>query len=252
MLVRAMMAHLYLAWIHPFGDGNGRTARLVEFLILARSGKVPLPAAHLLSNHYNLTRDQYYRELGRASKTNSIVEFVSYATEGFVDGIRDEIEVVRLQQLQVAWVNFVSEVMSRYPTGKASDRQREVVLAMLPQQKLWNYCNILRDDGLSYGDYVEQLTFLLFLKMADEHTRPPHNKPSAIPKGSTGRRCWPRMATTLEVHYRHTLEELGKPAGHARRHLPEGAEQDPGPGQAPPPHRGPDRQGAVGPASPPT
>lgn len=134
MLVRAMMAHLYLAWIHPFGDGNGRTARLVEFLILARSGKVPLPAAHLLSNHYNLTRDQYYRELGRASKTNSIVEFVSYATEGFVDGIRDEIEVVRLQQLQVAWVNFVSEVMSRYPTGKASDRQREVVLAMLPQQ----------------------------------------------------------------------------------------------------------------------
>ena len=45
MLVRAMMAHLYLAWIHTFGDGNGRTARLLEFLILARSGKVPLPAA---------------------------------------------------------------------------------------------------------------------------------------------------------------------------------------------------------------
>jgi type I restriction enzyme M protein len=40
-------------------------------------------------------------------------------------------------------------------------------------QKLWNYCSILRDDGLSYGDYVEQLTFLLFLKMADEQSRPP-------------------------------------------------------------------------------
>ena len=40
-------------------------------------------------------------------------------------------------------------------------------------QKLWNYCNILRDDGLSYGDYVEQLTFLLFLKMADEQAKPP-------------------------------------------------------------------------------
>ncbi len=50
-------------------------------------------------------------------------------------------------------------------------------------QKLWNYCNILRDDGLSYGDYVEQLTFLLFLKMADEQSRPPFNKPSPIPKG---------------------------------------------------------------------
>ncbi len=42
-------------------------------------------------------------------------------------------------------------------------------------QKLWNYCNILRDDGLSYGDYVEQLTFLLFVKMADEQSRPPFN-----------------------------------------------------------------------------
>jgi type I restriction-modification system DNA methylase subunit len=50
-------------------------------------------------------------------------------------------------------------------------------------QKLWNYCNILRDDGLSYGDYVEQLTFLLFLKMADEQAKPPFNKPSPIPKG---------------------------------------------------------------------
>ena len=50
-------------------------------------------------------------------------------------------------------------------------------------QKLWNYCDILRDDGLSYGDYVEQLTFLLFLKMADEQSKPPFNKPSPIPKG---------------------------------------------------------------------
>jgi type I restriction enzyme M protein len=40
-------------------------------------------------------------------------------------------------------------------------------------QKLWNYCNILRDDGLSYGDYVEQLTFLLFLNMPDEQSPPP-------------------------------------------------------------------------------
>ncbi len=53
-------------------------------------------------------------------------------------------------------------------------------------QKLWNYCNILRDDGLSYGDYVEQLTFLLFLKMADEQSRPPFKKPS--PSRGAGQR----------------------------------------------------------------
>ena len=50
-------------------------------------------------------------------------------------------------------------------------------------QKLWNYCNILRDDGLSYGDYVEQLTYLLFLKMADEQSKPPFKKVSPVPKG---------------------------------------------------------------------
>ena len=51
-------------------------------------------------------------------------------------------------------------------------------------QKLWNYCNVLRDDGLSYQDYIEQLTFLLFLKMADEQTKPPFNRPAIVPAGS--------------------------------------------------------------------
>jgi type I restriction enzyme M protein len=80
-------------------------------------------------------------------------------------------------------------------------------------QKLWNYCNILRDDGLSYGDYVEQLTFLLFLKMADEQSRPPFRKPSPIPKGFD----WPALVKVdgddLETLYRHILEELGKRPG---------------------------------------
>jgi type I restriction enzyme M protein len=49
-------------------------------------------------------------------------------------------------------------------------------------QKLWNYCNVLRDDGMSYGDYVEQLTYLLFLKMADERTKPPYKQQSIVPK----------------------------------------------------------------------
>jgi transposase len=65
-------------------------------------------------------------------------------------------------------------------------------------QKLWNYCNILRDDGLSYGDYVEQLTFLLFLKMADEQARPPFNKPSPIPKGKD----WPALLQRFSLERR--------------------------------------------------
>jgi type I restriction enzyme M protein len=80
-------------------------------------------------------------------------------------------------------------------------------------QKLWNYCNILRDDGLSYGDYVEQLTFLLFLKMADEQSKPPFNKPSPIPKGFGWDVLLKLDGDDLEIHYRHTLEELGKRPG---------------------------------------
>ena len=79
--------------------------------------------------------------------------------------------------------------------------------------KLWNYCNILRDDGLSYGDYVEQLTFLLFLKMADEQSRPPYSKASPIPAGFD----WASLLTVdgdeLEAHYRRMLETLGKQGG---------------------------------------
>jgi type I restriction enzyme M protein len=80
-------------------------------------------------------------------------------------------------------------------------------------QKLWNYCNILRDDGLSYGDYVEQLTYLLFLKMADEQAKPPLSRESNIPDGFDWPSLIKRDGDELEVHYRHILEELGKSKG---------------------------------------
>ena len=84
-------------------------------------------------------------------------------------------------------------------------------------QKLWNYCSVLRDDGMSYGDYVEQLTYLLFLKMADERSRPPFNvngsQPSPIAKGYD----WPSLLAkdgdALFDHYRHLLEKLGAEKG---------------------------------------
>jgi|CXWL01.1.fsa_nt_gi type I restriction enzyme M protein len=79
--------------------------------------------------------------------------------------------------------------------------------------KLWSYCNVLRDDGLSYGDYLEQLTYLLFLKMADEQTRAPWKRSSPIPTGWD----WPSLVAldgaALETHYRETLEHLGRQHG---------------------------------------
>ena len=55
-------------------------------------------------------------------------------------------------------------------------------------QKLWNYCNVLRDAGLSYGDYLEQLTFLLFLKMMHERSQPPFTAAARLPVSSHPRR----------------------------------------------------------------
>lgn len=79
--------------------------------------------------------------------------------------------------------------------------------------RLWTYCNVLRDDGLSYGEYVEQLTYLLFLKMADEQTKPPFSQKSFVPDGLS----WPSLVKLdgdeLEVHYRHILTELGRQPG---------------------------------------
>jgi len=80
-------------------------------------------------------------------------------------------------------------------------------------QKVWNYCNVLRDDGISYGDYVEQLTYLIFLKMADERTKPPFNQVARIPKGLDWQSLLQKDGHELEVHYRHLLEDLSKEKG---------------------------------------
>jgi type I restriction enzyme M protein len=80
-------------------------------------------------------------------------------------------------------------------------------------QKLWNYCNILRDDGLSYGDYVEQLTYLLFLKMAHEQTLPPFNRPAIVSEDYNWASLLDVEGDALEIHYRHVLENLGREKG---------------------------------------
>jgi type I restriction enzyme M protein len=80
-------------------------------------------------------------------------------------------------------------------------------------QRLWNYCNVLRDDGLSYGDYLEQLTYLLFLKMADELTKPPFDRPAFIPEGLDWPSLMERDGDALEVQYRHVLDDLGRRPG---------------------------------------
>ena len=79
--------------------------------------------------------------------------------------------------------------------------------------KVWGFCTTLRDDGVGYGDYLEQLTYLIFLKMADEYSRPPYNRQVGIPAAY----AWPTLknlkGAELEIHYVDTLLELAGKSG---------------------------------------
>jgi Fic family protein len=125
-LLKAIIAHVYIAWIHPFGDGNGCTARLIEFQILLAAG-VPDTAAHLLSNFYNETRSEYYRQLDKTSReweADGLFAFVEYALQGFIDNLNQQIEVIQGQQLQIHWRNYIYDLFKHQDSTSATRRRR--------------------------------------------------------------------------------------------------------------------------------
>jgi len=79
--------------------------------------------------------------------------------------------------------------------------------------KGWSFCNILRDDGVSYGDYLEQLTYLIFLKMADEYSQPPYNRKMNIPVKYDWKSLVKKRGAELEAHYIKLLQKLSTQGG---------------------------------------
>ena len=79
--------------------------------------------------------------------------------------------------------------------------------------RVWSFCTILKDDGVSYGDYLEQLTYLIFLKMADEYAKPPYNRDVGIPSEHDWQSLKSRTGADLESHYIALLRELGTKKG---------------------------------------
>jgi Fic family protein len=127
-IIQAVVTHVYIAWIHPFGDGNGRTARLLEFYLLARAG-VPKIASHILSNHYNDTRNDYYRRLEEATETGDLTNFLHYALRGFRDGLEKVLEIIHADQIDLIWNNYVHDTIDGHgeiKTKKIQDRIRQL------------------------------------------------------------------------------------------------------------------------------
>jgi Fic family protein len=126
-ILKAITAHLYVEWIHAFGDGNGRTGRLLEVQILLASG-IPAPACHLFSDHYNLTRREYLTQLQAASQSGGdIVPFMSYALGGFLQGLVEQLAYIRKLHMEVTWLNYVHEYFLHRP-GKGSDRMKKLLI----------------------------------------------------------------------------------------------------------------------------
>jgi len=80
-------------------------------------------------------------------------------------------------------------------------------------QKVWNFCHTLRDDGVGYGDYLEQLTYLLFLKLAHEYAQPPYSRNTHIPQSCDWASLRSKTGEPLEAHYLTILHKLGQEPG---------------------------------------
>ena len=132
-IIQAIVAHVYIEWIHPFDDGNGRTGRFVEFYILIRAG-CPELASHLLSSHYSETRPEYYHLLSRAGRERDLTSFLEYAVRGLRDGLRKTLREVQASQFKMSWTQLVHDSFAgRKMTNRHTfSRQRALMLELPP------------------------------------------------------------------------------------------------------------------------
>ncbi len=128
-VIQAIVTHVYVEWVHPFGDGNGRTGRLLEFYLLLRAGN-PDICSHILSNFYNETRAAYYRQLHLANQNRDLGEFIAYAVEGYRDGLLETLKTIQRIQFRVAWRSLVHDrfARQRYRKKRVFKRRRELML----------------------------------------------------------------------------------------------------------------------------
>ncbi|MDO9567280.1 MAG: Fic family protein [Candidatus Desulfaltia sp.] len=130
-VIQAIVTHVYIEWIHPFGDGNGRTGRLLEFYILLRAG-LPSIVSHILSNFYNQTRPEYYRQIDQARGKRSLTSFINYAVQGFRDGLKENLDIIQESQFSIFWHYYIYEAFAdvKYTKKAAFKRKRDLILQM--------------------------------------------------------------------------------------------------------------------------
>src|ERR1022692_1682252 len=112
----------------------------------------------------------------------------------------------------VAGANQEPEGRTRKRQKENQEKGRRMNTASIVS-RVWSFCTTLRDDGVSYGDYLEQLTYLIFLKMADEYSKPPYKREVGIPAKYNWQSLKSKRGAELEVLYVMLLRELGNQKG---------------------------------------
>lgn len=159
-IIKAIVAHVYLAWIHPFGDGNGRTARLVEFYILLKSG-LPDFCSHILSNHYNETRTAYYDQLKKAGETGDLTNFLSYAITGFLDGLIVIDKKICNELWNVSWQAYIRGKLSEDKANPKIKKRLQTILEGLEMNKEYSLKEILFASSHISHNYADSSSRLL-------------------------------------------------------------------------------------------
>lgn len=168
-VIQAIVAHVYIAMIHPFGDGNGRTARLIEFYILLRAG-LPDIASHILSNHYNDTRQEYYRQLDLCVRERDLSGFVRYAVQGFRDGLKGVLDIVQANLLEMSWHKFIYDVLdSKKATGKtrAIVKRRRTLALQFPVDRWHTPDDLVVSSGILAKEYARLSATTLMRDLAE-------------------------------------------------------------------------------------
>lgn len=150
-IVESIVAHAYIAFIHPFGDGNGRTARMIEFYFLLR-GCLPNICSHLLSNHYNNTRSEYYRQLENATKRRDLSDFIRYAVRGLRDGLALQLAALQRHQLEGAWKSYIYDVAENW---RVAEKRRKRMSIMVSHMNIFDEYH-LNDIASCHPDTVRE------------------------------------------------------------------------------------------------
>lgn len=150
-----------------------------------------------------------YQDESGKYESDIYIDLENYAT--FFSSTSDDPMVKELKNIKKEIEGLKRAIVALDVSKKRIHRMSEQTSALV--SKVWALCNPLRDDGVSYGDYLEQLTYLIFLKMSDEYSKPPYKRETGIPVGYTWSDMNGLTGAELENQYKTTLEKLGEQPG---------------------------------------